>query len=129
MKFRAVNEQTRMNYVLWSIKKEIMRENNYLNSLDYNPKPIIDVVKQQIDKWDPIELLGAHSPEDEYDGETQTLVIYITKHLADMNAEALGSKLIQIFQHSFGDEFDKEEEAIQVALYLIDALKTVNLLR
>lgn len=53
MKFRAVSEQTKMNYMMWSIRKEIMKENAYLNALSYDPTPIMEIVKQFLDAWDP----------------------------------------------------------------------------
>ena len=95
MKFRAVSDQTRMNVMLWSIKQEIRKENRYLQSLPYDPMPIMEIVKQHIDRWDPIKLLAMDCPDDEYDGETRTITIYITKHLDDMDALSLGKAIVR----------------------------------
>jgi hypothetical protein len=124
LKFRAVSEQTKMNYMLWSIKKEIIKENAYLNSLPYDPTPIMEVVKHHIDSWDPIQLLAMDSPDDEYDGETRTLTIYITKHLSDLDTYSLSKGINRVFHNSFQDEFQGDDESIEVASAIISSLSS-----
>ncbi|NHN34541.1 hypothetical protein [Paenibacillus agricola] len=129
MKFRAVSKVTELNYLLWSVKKEIKRENVYLSTLGYDPKPIIDVVKHHIDKWDPIQLLAMDCPIDEYDGETRTVTIYITKHLEDIDNISLSKTIKQVFVDSFKNEFNKDYESIEIASNIISLLRTSNLIK
>lgn len=124
MKFRAVSDQTKMNVMLWSIKKEIMKENRYLESLPYDPTPIMEIVKHHIDKWDPIKLLAMDCPDDEYDGETRTITIYITKHLEDLDALSLGIAINKILGDSFRDEFQEDEQSTEIASSIIDFLRS-----
>ena len=124
MKFRAVSDQTRMNVMLWRIKKEIMKENKYLESLPYDPTPIMEIVKHYIDRWDPIKLLAMDCPEDEYDGETRTITIYITKHLDDIDALSLGKAINKVLGDSFRDEFQEDEQSIEIATSIIHSLRS-----
>ncbi|KQX69043.1 MULTISPECIES: hypothetical protein [unclassified Paenibacillus] len=124
MKFRAVSDQTKMNVMLWSIKKEIMKENRYLESLPYDPTPMMEVVKHHIDRWDPIKLLAMDGPEDEYDGETRTITIYITKHLDDLDAPSLGKAINKVLGDSFRDEFQADEQSIEIASSIIYSLRS-----
>ncbi|SDN03010.1 hypothetical protein SAMN04487897_101844 [Paenibacillus sp. yr247] len=128
MKFRAVSEQTKMNYMLWSIKKEIFKENTYLSSLPYDPTPIIEVVKHHIDTWDPIKLLAMDGPADEYDGETRTLTIYMTKHLTDLDTHSLSKAINKIFGDSFRDEFQVDEESFEIASSIKSSLRSSHII-
>ncbi|NOV02239.1 hypothetical protein [Paenibacillus planticolens] len=125
MKFRAVSEQTKMNYMLWSIKKEIIKETAYLNALPYDPTPIMEIVKHHIDAWDPVKLLALGCPDDEYEGETRTLTIYLTKHLQDLEIHAFSKKIDQLFRSSFGDEYQDEDGSMQVAGEILQVLRTL----
>lgn len=129
MKFRAVSYKTKLNYMLWSVKKEINRENNYLRTLGYDPKPIIDVVKEHIDKWDPIQLLALDSPADEYDGETRTISIIITKHLEDIDNTLLSKSINKVFADSFKTHFNKDYESIEIANKIINSLRSIRLIK
>ncbi|MNH94858.1 hypothetical protein D3C73_474860 [compost metagenome] len=129
MKFRAVSQETKLNYMMWSIKQEIRRENQYLSTLGYDPQPIIDVVKHHIDDWDPIQLLAMDCPADEYDGETRTITIYITKHLQDMDNLSLSERLNKVFKSSFNDEYSRDKESILIASNLISSRRTKNLIK
>ncbi|UKS29749.1 YugE family protein [Paenibacillus sp. HWE-109] len=123
MKFRAVSEQTRMNYMMWSIKREILKENAYLLSLTYDPTPIMNRVSQIIDAWDPIGLLDEHSLDDEYEGEARTITIFISKHLQDLNSQTLSKEIQKVFRRSFLDEFQDEEACSEIAAAMILSLQ------
>ncbi|MBD0378968.1 hypothetical protein [Paenibacillus sedimenti] len=127
MKFRAVSDETKINYLLWSVRKEIFRENKYLNTLEYDPAPFLDIVKRHIDNWDPIQLLEMDCPADEYDGETRTVTVYITKHLKDIDAISLSKTINRVFGDSFNLEFNKENESIEIATNIINSLRSSNL--
>ena len=128
MKFRAVSEQTKMNVMMWSIRKEIIKENAYLNSLPYDPTPIMEIVKQLLDAWDPIGLLDMNALDDEYDGETRTLTIYITKHLLDLDAHNLSKEINKLFRSSFGEEYQDQEASVEVAAAILHTLRTNHIL-
>jgi hypothetical protein len=128
LKFRAVSEQTKMNYMMWSIRREIIKENAYLNSLPYDPTPIMDIVKQFLDAWDPIGLLDMNGLDDEYDGETRTLTIYITKHLLDLDAHNLSKEINTLFRTSFGEEYQDQDTSVEVAAAILHTLRTNQIL-
>lgn len=128
MKFRAVSEQTKMNYMMWSIQREIIKENAYLNSLPYDPTPIMEIVKQLLDAWDPIGLLDMNALDDEYDGETRTLTIYITKHLLDLDAHNLSKEINKLFRTSFGEEYQDQDTSVEVAAAIVHTLRTNQIL-
>ncbi|MFD0692955.1 hypothetical protein ACFQZT_02510 [Paenibacillus sp. GCM10027628] len=128
MKFKAVSDETKLNYLLWSVRKEINREIKYLNSLEYDPTPYLEIVKRYIDHWDPIQLLEMDCPADEYDGETRTITIYITKHLKDIDAISLSNAINKVFRDSFRDEFNKENESIEIAADMISTLRSFHLI-
>ncbi|NQX71447.1 hypothetical protein HQN90_35715 [Paenibacillus alba] len=128
MKFRAVSEQTKMNYLMWSIKREILKENAYLSTLSYDPTPIMQIVKHYFDAWDPIALLDANSSDDEYEGEARTLTIYITKHLADLEIASLSAAIRSVFHKSFLDEFQEDDACEDIAVAIIHSLQTIGLL-
>ncbi|WP_028553021.1 DUF1871 family protein [Paenibacillus sp. UNC451MF] len=129
MKFRAVSSETKLNYLLWRVRKEINNENRYLRTLGYDPQPIIDEVKHHIDKWDPIQLLALDCPEDEYDGETRTISIYVTKHLEDIDTDSFSKVINKIFQDSFQNEFVKSHESIHIASDIINSLRTKKMIK
>lgn len=128
MKFRAVSEQTKMNYMMWSIRKEIMKENAYLNALSYDPTPIMEIVKQFLDAWDPIRLLDMNALDDEYEGETRTLTIYITKHLVDLDAHSLSEEINKLFQASFGEEYQDQDHSTEIAAAILHSLRNNQIL-
>lgn len=128
MKFRAVSEQTKMNYMMWSIRKEIMKENAYLNALSYDPTPIMEIVKQFLDAWDPIGLLDMNALDDEYEGETRTLTIYITKHLVDLDAHSLSEEINKLFQASFGEEYQDQDNSTEIAAAILHSLRNNQIL-
>ncbi|MDU0200735.1 hypothetical protein ACYEXS_22440 [Paenibacillus sp. MAH-36] len=128
MKFRAVSEQTKMNYMMWSIRKEIVKENAYLNSLPYDPSPIMEIVKQHLDAWDPIGLLDMHGLEDEYEGEARTLTIYITKQVSDLDAHSFSQAINQLFRTSFGEEYQHQDTSVEIASAILQSLRSNSIL-
>jgi hypothetical protein len=128
LKFRAVSEQTKMNYMMWSIRREIIKENVYLNSLPYDPTPIMEIVKQLLDAWDPIGLLDMNALDDEYEGETRTLTIYITKHLLDLDAHSLSKEINKLFRSSFGEEYQDQDTSVEIAAAILHTLRTNQIL-
>lgn len=128
MKFRAVSEQTKMNYMMWSIRREIIKENAYLNALPYDATPIMEIVKQLLDAWDPIGLLDMNALDDEYEGETRTLTIYITKHLLDLDAHSLSKEINKLFRSSFGEEYQDQDTSIEIAVAILHTLRTNQIL-
>ncbi|CAH1203683.1 hypothetical protein PAECIP111891_02391 [Paenibacillus allorhizoplanae] len=126
MEFRAVSQETKMNYMLWSIKKEIRKENKYLASLPFDPSPIIGVVKYHLDQWDPIQLLEDGSQDDEYDGEARSVTIYIIKHMEEISVAGLGQEIQSIFRKSFLDEFQSDEDTFEIAIGILRDLTNGN---
>lgn len=129
MKFRAVSEQTKMNYMMWSIKKEIIKENAYLNALPYDPTPIMEIVKAHLDAWDPLQLLAMDSPDDEYDGEVRSITIHITKHLQSLDEASLSQGIRQVFKKSFGDEFQDHEASVDVAASMLRTFRSLQIVQ
>ncbi|RTE07138.1 hypothetical protein [Paenibacillus whitsoniae] len=125
MKFRAVSPETRMNYMIWSIQKEIRKENQYLASLPYDPTPILFIVKAHIDRWDPAQLLATDGVEDEYDGESRSITIYITKHLGALEIQGLASEIDRVLNKSFQDLYVQDGQAREVAAQIIAVLDEV----
>lgn len=126
MKFRAVSQETQMNYMLWSIKNEIRKENKYLASLPFDPSPIIGVVNYHLDQWDPARLLEEGSQEDEYDGEARSITIYIIKHMEEISVAGLGQEIQRLFRKSFLDEFRSDEETFEIAIGILRDLTNGN---
>lgn len=83
---------------------------------------MFEIIKKIVDDWDPIGLLAAHCPPDEYDLETIEIVNYLTLNI---QINDLSTKIYEIFVEFFGiDVFDKtEEECKVVADKIIKMLK------
>ena len=65
-----------------------------------------EIVKLEIDKWDPMGLLSIGAPDDEYDPEIKNIVNEI-QAVKNENELALLTK--SIFEKWFGEEFDFED--------------------
>lgn len=61
------------------------------------------VIKENIDKWDPVELLITHAPKDEYDGESKK-VFNRLNGLTTVSVEDLSGIIYEVFVKSFGDD-------------------------
>ena len=75
-------------------------------------------VKKIVNAWDPIDLLSAHCPPDEYSVECKKIVESLT---ATASAQEIGLIIYSIFTESFGsDVFIKSiNECIDVAQKLL----------
>jgi hypothetical protein len=80
----------------------------------------LDIVKKEIDKWDPIDLL-AYSPQDEYDFESKEISLKL-----QFDVKQNGIIIFEVFSNAFGDTFTKSvDECISVAEKI---MKHANLL-
>ncbi|WNR46772.1 hypothetical protein [Paenibacillus roseipurpureus] len=123
MKFRAVSPETRMNYMMWSLQQEIRKEEKYLASLDYDPSPIMKIVKARIDAWDPVHFIEMDGQDDEYDTESRSITIYVTKHLDALDETALAQAIDRIITKAFLDLYVPSGESLEVAGHIIADLK------
>lgn len=126
MKFRAVSSETKVNYMIWSIKKELKKEDQYLASLPFDPSPVIGVVKHHFDLWDPVGLLAESGHDDEYEGEARSVAIYIIKHMDDISVAGVGHAISRVFKRSFLDEFQSSEETFEIAIRILRDLTEGN---
>lgn len=79
-----------------------------------------DIVKKEIDKWDPIDLLE-YSPQDEYDFESKEISLKL-----QFDVKQNGIIIFEVFSNAFGDTFTKSvDECISVAEKI---MKRANLL-
>ena len=60
-----------------------------------------EIIKKEIDKWDPIDLLN-HAPPDEYDIESGEILLKF-KHSIEQN----GMVIYDVFSKAFGITFTK----------------------
>lgn len=69
-----------------------------------------DIIKKEIDKWDPIELLAC-TPSDEYDAESEKIA---SKFQND--AQQNGEMIYEVFLEAFGTTFAKSvDECVEIA--------------
>lgn len=69
-----------------------------------------EIIKKEIDKWDPIDLLN-HAPPDEYDIESMEI-----SSKFEHNAEQNGMIIYEVFSEAFGITFTKSiDECICIA--------------
>lgn len=69
-----------------------------------------DIIKKEIDNWDPIDLLS-HAPPDEYDIESREILLKFQRSL-----EQNGMIIYEVFSKAFGTTFTKSvEECICIA--------------
>lgn len=71
-------------------------------------------VQQQINGWDPIDLL-IHTPQDEYEWEIQQIYLFVNSS-PKSSKEAVGKKIYDVFSLSFGLTFNRSlSECISIA--------------
>ncbi len=69
-----------------------------------------EIVKKEIDKWDPIDLLN-HAPSDEYDIESSEILLKF-QHDIEQN----GLMIYEVFSKAFGTTFTKSiNECVNIA--------------
>ncbi len=86
---------------------------------------MVQLVKEVVDQWDPIELL-AFCPPDEYDMEVKSICAMIRE---DMDEDELARTIQKIFIEYFGsDTFDKNiHDCRVVAKTLKDKLSSLEI--
>ncbi len=89
-----------------------------------NKYKIYQVVKQEIDRWDPLGLLRDDAPEDEYDGESEAVTDLIA---ADMDADTLAFILQRVFDAAFEmPECYPKEACKKVALQICKEIAKID---
>ena len=69
-----------------------------------------EIIKKEIDKWDPIGLLN-HAPSDEYDIESREILLKF-QHSAEQN----GMVIYEVFSKAYGITFTKSvDECVSIA--------------
>lgn len=120
---RKFNKDLSFEEQMKTIREEVSEEKEYLNSLYFDPTPIIEVVKKYIDEWDPVQLLSMEFPEDEYDSEIRTISIYITKHMDDLDVIKLERQIRKVFEDTFEEAIAQDQRSIETATRIYIALK------
>lgn len=60
-------------------------------------------IKSVIDKWDPIGLLCTHSPQNEYDSESQVIFMK-SQSIINLELNVLAEIIFNTFTEAFGDD-------------------------
>lgn len=120
---RKFNKDLSFEEQMKTIREEVSEEKEYLNSLYFDPTPIIEVVKKYIDEWDPVQLLSMEFPEDEYDSEIRKISIYITKHMDDLDVIKLERQIRKVFEDTFEEAIAQDQRSIDTATQIHIALK------
>lgn len=69
-----------------------------------------EIIKKEIDKWDPIDMLN-HAPSDEYDTESREVLLKF-QHSIEQN----GMIIYEVFSKAFGTTFNKSvDECVCIA--------------
>ena len=63
----------------------------------------IDIIRKEINKWDPMSLLGI-APSDEYEDEIRSIANRLVKY-AEVNEAVIGGVIYVVFTKSFGELF------------------------
>lgn len=74
-----------------------------------------EIVKKEIDKWDPLDLLS-HTPPDEYDIESREILLKFQRSI-----EQNGMIIYEVFSEAFGITFTKSmDECICIAKKMME---------
>ncbi|MFB9274187.1 hypothetical protein [Cohnella cellulosilytica] len=119
----------RVDILFYRVKRNITKEKQFLNSLDFDPAPIILTVKQQIDLWDPMRLLAMDCPDDEYDGEVRKISIFIIRNLKRLDYILLSNCIKSVFRNNFKGHFQENEDIINVSKNIISSLQTSEIVQ
>ena len=78
-----------------------------------------DIIKKEIDKWDPINLLD-HAPSDEYDIESME-ILFEFQHDIEQN----GIIIYEVFSKAFGETFTKSvNECVEIAQNIMSRMNS-----
>lgn len=74
-----------------------------------------EIIKKEIDKWDPIGLLN-HAPSDEYDIESRKILLKFQQSI-----EQNGMVIYEVFSKAFGITFTKSvDECVSIAQKMME---------
>ncbi|MDO4398066.1 MAG: DUF1871 domain-containing protein [Oscillospiraceae bacterium] len=74
-----------------------------------------EIIKKEIDKWDPIDLLN-HAPLNEYDSESKEILLKFQN-----NIEQNGTVIYEVFSKAFGITFTKSvDECVSIAKKIME---------
>lgn len=74
-----------------------------------------EIIKKEIDKWDPLDMLG-YAPSDEYDIESREILMKF-QHSVEKN----GIIIHEVFSEAFGMTFTKSvDECICIAKRIME---------
>ena len=74
-----------------------------------------EIIKREIDKWDPIDLLN-HAPSDEYDIETEKILLKFQD-----NTTQNGKVIYEVLSEVFGAAFTKNiDECVCIAQKMME---------
>ena len=74
-----------------------------------------EIIKKEIDKWDPIDLLN-HAPSNEYDSESKEILLKFQN-----NIEQNGTVIYEVFSKAFGITFTKSvDECVSIAKKIME---------
>ncbi|WML45434.1 DUF1871 family protein [Neobacillus sp. PS3-40] len=79
-----------------------------------------EVIQEIINEWDPLDLLSLDCPDDEYESEIQRIV---SATLNKDNADKMAEKINEILYKTFGDDFKKSNDCLQIAERILKTLE------
>lgn len=87
---------------------------------------MFDEVKKVIDEWDPIGLLCAHCPPDEYDDISMMLSEVLN---CNMSVEFVAREIYTLFIQAFDSStFNKgSDECISIARKIVESMPDINM--
>lgn len=78
-----------------------------------------DIIKKEIDKWDPINLLD-HAPSDEYDIESMEILFEFQQDI-----EQNGIIIYDVFSKAFGETFTRSvNECVGIAQNIMSSMNS-----
>lgn len=83
---------------------------------------LCNTVKSIIDGWDPVGLIRAHAPMDEYSPEVEE-IYNLLQNSQNISLESLSINILKIFLRSFGEDAFKapQTECNIIAKELLDS--------
>jgi len=123
---RKLNNDLSFEERMEIIQEKISLEKEYLNNLDFDPSPIIKIVKKNINEWDPLQLLSIECPEDEYESEIREISIYIIKHRDDLDVIKLEREIRKTFEDNFDVIIPQDQRSIETTNRIHSVLINFN---